>query len=193
MFLDATLKRNRALVDFAFDTVRSGQLRPGTYLVDLDAVERNAGLLAEAASASGLRLHFMAKQVGRQPDFLKAVAQIIPSLVAVNMEDAEAAAAAGVHIGHLGHLVQPGHRRIAEALTLEPDLMTVFSLEMAAAISAQASRMGRVQDLLARVVADGDRFFVGQEGGIPLETFGAFRMAVASLPGVRLAGVTTFP
>ncbi|HET9085600.1 MAG TPA: hypothetical protein VFN41_14475, partial [Candidatus Limnocylindrales bacterium] len=72
MFLHAALTRNRRLVDHAIDAVRSGAIRPGTFVVDVDTVVGNAELLRDAAAAVDLRLHFMTKQIGRQPAVIRA-------------------------------------------------------------------------------------------------------------------------
>jgi predicted amino acid racemase len=73
-----------------------------------------------------------------------------------------------------------------------PDYWTVFSLEKARAVS-DAARAGREQRLLLRVHAPDDRFYAGHEGGIPLDELIETARAIEELPGVTVAGVTTFP
>jgi len=49
LFLDAVVRRNPDLVRLAVQLPQSGHILPNTYVVDLDAVEANARLLAETA------------------------------------------------------------------------------------------------------------------------------------------------
>jgi predicted amino acid racemase len=193
MFLAALLRRNPALVDAALELHAGGAIPPGTFVIDLDTVDENARRLAEAATASGIELYFMTKQVGRNPLFAQRVARHIPSAVAVDLDDAGAMAGAGVRIGHIGHLVQPHEHAMDDVVALEPEVVTVFSIEKAASLSAAASRAGRTQPVLLRVVGRADRFFPGQEGGIPLTEVEAAAEVIGALPGVRVAGVTTYP
>ena len=46
MFLQAALVRNPALIETAFQLLEGGQIPPNCYMLDLDAVERNAFLLS---------------------------------------------------------------------------------------------------------------------------------------------------
>jgi predicted amino acid racemase len=193
MFLDALQRRNPALVDAAVELHASGEIPPGTFVIDLETVEENARRLAEAATDVGIGLYFMTKQVGRNPVFAQRVARHIPSAVAVDLDDATALADAGVSIGHVGHLVQPHESALDQVLALEPEVVTVFSVEKAASLAAAATRAGRTQRVLLRVVGDGDEFFSGQEGGIPLSGVVAARDAIDALDGVCVAGLTTYP
>jgi predicted amino acid racemase len=193
MFLDALQRRNPALIDAAVELHAAGEIPPGTFVIDLDAVEENARRLAAGASNAGIQLYFMTKQVGRNPVFAQRVARHIRSAVAVDLDDATALAEAGVPIGHIGHLVQPHESALESVLALEPEVVTVFSVEKAASLAAAAARAGRIQPVLLRVVGDGDEFFAGQEGGIPLSGVVAARDAIDALEGVRAAGVTTYP
>jgi predicted amino acid racemase len=193
LFLAALTARNPALIDAAVELHQAGAIPPGTFVVDADAVERNAAQLAAAARSVGVRLYFMTKQIGRNPVICRRVLAHIPAAVAVDMDDADALASAAVPLGHVGHLVQPSTASIERMLGHDPEVVTVFSVAKARQISRVARELGREQALLIRVVDAGDELFPGQEGGIPLDGLASARAAIDALPGVRVAGVTTYP
>jgi predicted amino acid racemase len=193
MFLDAVTRRNPGLIDAAVALHRGGVIPPGTFVVDVDQVEANARSISTAAERAGLQLYFMTKQIGRNPVVAQRVARWIPAAVAVDLDDATALAAAGVRIGHVGHLVQPAARDIGAVLDLEPEVVTVFSVEKARQVSEVAHVIGREQPLLLRVCGEHDEFFPGQGGGIALSRIENARDLIDELPGVRVAGVTTYP
>jgi predicted amino acid racemase len=113
--------------------------------------------------------------------------------VAVDMQCARAVGDSELRLGHLGHLVQvPGHEA-AEAAAMAPDFWTVFSHDKAAEAAAAADRAGRVQELLLRVQAPGDTFYLGHGGGFEAADVLAAADYADGLAGARCAGVTTFP
>src|SRR5438046_918395 len=65
MFLATTLQRNPALIRAAVALHQRRQVPPNTFLVDLEALRHNAGLLGEAAARHGPRLYGMTRQFGR--------------------------------------------------------------------------------------------------------------------------------
>lgn len=194
MFLDLLRRRNPALLRAAAHFHQNGQLPPNTYVIDLDAVNRNAAALAAESSRLGLTPFAMTKQIGRNPDASRAIlAGGIGHAVGVDLECAVAAAAGGLRTGHLGHLVQIPRHRADAAASLEPRYWTVFSETKAAEAGAAAAARGRVQDVLLRIVAPGDRFYRGHEGGFDAADIVAAADRVDAIPGVRFAGITTFP
>jgi predicted amino acid racemase len=195
VFLDLLRRRNPALLSDAIRLHQAGQLPPNVYVIDLDAVERNAARLRSEASALGLRPFAMTKQIGRNPDALAAIRRGgITEAVGVDLECAAAdAAAAGLTIGHLGHLVQVPRVQATIATELKPRYWTVFSEQKAREAGEAASRAGYVQDVLLRIVGDGDRFYAGHEGGFPAEDVVAVANALDKIDGIRVAGITTFP
>lgn len=194
MFLELLRRRNPALLSDAARLHQSGQLPPNVYVLDLDAIERNATTIRAEATALGLRPLAMTKQIGRNPDALAAIRQGgITEAVGVDLECAAADAAGGLAIGHIGHLVQIPRIQAAVAAELRPRYWTVFSEQKAREAGAAAVRAGYVQDLLLRIVGDGDRFYPGHEGGFPAEDVVSVAAALDKIEGVRVAGVTTFP
>ncbi len=194
MFLSLLQRRNAALLQAAAAFHRSGELPPNTFVIDLDAVERNARTISAEAARLGLHPFAMTKQIGRNPDASRAIRRGgITEAVGVDLECAVAAATGGLATGHLGHLVQIPRHRAAEASALHPRYWTVFSEQKAREAGAAAQTQGRVQDVLLRVVAPGDRFYTGHEGGFDAERIVEHARVIDALPGVRVAGVTTFP
>ena len=194
MFLTAILKRNPELVEAAAEMHRTGELLPDTYVLDLEAVEANAKLLAEAANELGIELYLVCKQFGRNPLLIEAIARHIPLAAAIDFQEARTVVAAGAGIGNLGHLVQIPESGILEALRWEPCVMTVYSWEKTRSISEAAKTLGKVQPILLRVVGDGDFFYPAQEGGIHLSRLDSVARRISEeLAFVRIEGVTSFP
>ncbi|MCS5720758.1 alanine racemase [Herbiconiux sp. CPCC 203407] len=194
MFLDLLRRRNPAFLDAIAELHREGALPANTYAIDLDAVGRNATAFARETGRLGLTPFAMTKQLGRNPDVSRVLAASgITHAVGVDLQCALAAASGGLRIGHLGHLVQIPRHEADTAAALEPLYWTVFNETKAREAGAAALRRGRVQDVLLRVVQEGDRFYTGHEGGFPLEGIAAAADLVDTIPGVRFAGITTFP
>ena len=195
MFLDLLARRNPALIDAAVTLHQAGRLPANCYVLDLDAVERNARTFIAAAEPLGLKTFAMTKQVGRHSGFCEAVLRGgIERCVAVDIACAVACHRAGLKVGHLGHLVQvPRGEADLAASTLRPDYWTVFSDEKAREASDAARRANRDQALLARIQTAGDTFYRGHEGGFDADDILAVAERMDALPGARFAGVTTFP
>ncbi|MEV8150229.1 alanine racemase [Arthrobacter sp. NPDC080073] len=194
MFLDLLRRRNPALLQAAARFHQNGQIPANTYVIDLDAVTRNAAAISAEASRLSLTPFAMTKQIGRNPDASRAIAAGgIDKAVGVDLECAIAAATGGLRTGHLGHLVQIPKHRAAEAAALEPLYWTVFSEVKAAEAGAAALAQGRVQDVLLRIQAPGDRFYRGHEGGFDATDVVAAADRIDAIGGVRFAGITTFP
>jgi predicted amino acid racemase len=194
MFLDVLLRRNPAFVSAAIALQQEGAVPAAAYVLDLDAVEHNAGLIAAEAARLHLDVYAMTKQVGRHPAFMAAVRRGgIDAGVAVDMECTRALRDAGMRLGHVGHLVQVPRHGAAEATAAAPDNWTVFDRTKAAEAAAAAEAAGREQSLLARLVAPGDTFYNGHEGGFAADDAVEVAEAMDGLPGARFGGITTFP
>ena len=194
MFLETTLARNPELVETAIALIRDQRIEPNTFVIDLDRVADNARLIADEAARLGLSLHFMTKQQGRNP-FLAAAARAagIPDAVAVDVPEARLLNGHGIEIGHVGHLVQVPARDTGDVVAMRPGAVTVFSVEAARRVSEAALEVERVQDVLLRVWKPGDFLYPGQEGGFRVDQMVGAARQIMALPGVRIAGVTSFP
>ena len=195
MFLDLLVRRNPQFVEAAMSLHKQGKIPANAYVLDLDAVERNARMFSEAASKLGLTTFAMTKQVGRHSGFCQAVMRGgINRSVAVDMPCAVACDRAGLKTGHLGHLVQvPQQEADFAASHLKPDFWTVFSDAKAQEAASAAVRAGQEQALMARIQTGGDTFYRGHEGGFEADSIIDVADRLDSLQGGRFAGITTFP
>jgi len=194
VFLDLLRRRNPALLDAAVELHQRGELPANTFAIDLDAVRANAAALSTEARRLGVTPFAMTKQMGRNPDFCRAVvAGGIAASVAVDMDDARATVRAGMQLGHLGHLVQVPRAETAAAAALQPHNWTVFDDTKAAAAARAAAEQGRDQRLLARIQAPGDEFYSGHEGGFAADDVVQVADRLDGLAGAHFAGLTTFP
>ncbi|MBZ5763026.1 alanine racemase [Rhizobium sp. VS19-DR104.2] len=195
MFLDILRRRNPKFLETAMALHRQGKIPANAYVLDLDAVEANARLLKTEADRLGLKIFAMTKQVGRASSFCHAVMRGgIDRAVAVDMACARATDRAGLRVGHLGHLQQVArHEAAAAAERFKPDYWTVFNDVKATEASTGAAAAGYVQNLLARIRAEGDTFYRGHEGGYEAADITAVADALDRLEGGRFAGITTFP
>lgn len=194
MFIDRVRTHNPGLVSAAVALHQEGALYANTYLIDTDAVAANVRAIRTAADAAGLQLYAMTKQFGRNPDVCDAIVDAgIPATVAVDIQCMEAVQRSRMRIGHVGHLVQPHRGAEDTVIAARPEVVTLFDPTIAARVGAAAVRAGREQAVLLRVVAPGDRFYFGHGGGFPLDGIVETARRVDALPGLRVAGVTTFP
>ncbi len=193
MFLDMTLQRNPDLMRLALELHQSGQIPPNTYVIDLDAVAANSECLAAEAARVGLTLYFMSKQVSRNEVFVRTVARSIPRAVAVDWDEAQALDAAGISLGNVGHLVQTPTYGLDRLAALAPEHVTLFSVEKGLAVAEAAARQSRVQRVLLRVAVEPGAFYPGQAGGFTLAELPNAVRRLSGVPGVAVAGVTSFP
>jgi predicted amino acid racemase len=195
MFLERTKRRNPGLIRAAAALHQAGAIPPNTFVFDADAFAANGALLRAAADEAGLRMYFMTKQHGRNPElFRRVVRDGARETVAVAMEDARILHRHGLGLGHVGNLVQVPHRELEKVVaTYRPEVISVFTVEKARQVDEAARRSGRVQSLLLRVHSREDVFFPGMEGGFFLDDLPAALSAIRRLDHVRPVGVTTFP
>jgi predicted amino acid racemase len=194
MFLEAIRRRNPKLIEQAIGLHQAGRIPANSYVIDLDAVEANARVMTDAARKLGLKLFAMTKQMGRNPRFCRALKRGgISKAVAVDMECARACRRGDLAIGHIGHLVQVPRAEAEAAAAMAPDYWTVFNIEKAAEAANATVGTGRSQALLARILAPGDRFYRGHEGGFPAEGVVETADALDRVAGARFSGITTFP
>lgn len=194
MFLDLLARRNPGLLDAAVGLHQAGLLPANCFVLDLDAIRANATVIRAEADRLGLTVYAMTKQLGRNPDACRAIiAGGIGAAVAVDMADARATTAAGMRLGHLGHLVQVPRAEAAAAASMQPEHWTVFSLDKAAEAAAAARAAGYEQPLLARIQQPDDEFYPGHEGGFEADSIAEVADRIDALDGARFAGITTFP
>lgn len=194
MFLNALIAKNRAFVEAAVTLHQSGAVPANSYLLDLDTMRANAAALASTAQGLGLTVYAMTKQFGRNPPALDAIrAGGIDRFVAVDMACARPIHRSGHRLGHLGHLSQVPRGEAREGARMRPEIWTVFNAGKAAEAADAAASIGHVQGLVARIFAQGDRFYDGHEGGFAAEEIERVADLLDERPGGRFAGITSFP
>ena len=166
MFLDALEKQNPALMAAALHFWQRGEIRPDSYVIDVDQVLENARLLDATALKHGLKLYLMSKQFGRNPLLCRLILeQGFHGMVAVDFKETQRLWQHNLPVAHVGHLVQLPEQLIDQAVARRPDVITVYSLEKATSIAAAAQRQNCVQSLLLKVVDRGDVVYPNQEAG----------------------------
>ncbi|PLT29865.1 YhfX family PLP-dependent enzyme [Peribacillus deserti] len=195
MFINMTLKRNQGLIKSAVKLHQSGQIPANTYVIDLDSLEHNVKKLSESAAEHGLNLYYMTKQIGRS-GFAGHIIENsgIERAVAVDIDEAFELKKENCHIGNIGHIVQPGKNQWREVLTdLEPEVVTLFSVERGKQLSEAAENLGFTQDVILRVLKQEDMIYPGQFGGFMLDQLEDSLDELVKLKGIRVIGITSFP
>jgi predicted amino acid racemase len=194
MLLERIVERNPNLIEAAVRLHQAGVIPPNTWLYDLDVIADNARALARGARENGLTTYIMTKQYARNPMVsMTAISQGMHKTVAVDIHGAKMMHRYGVPVGHIGHLNQIPMFDVARALDIQPEVITVYTVEAARRISEAAVRKGLTQDVLVRVYRPGDVFFAGQEGGFREQDVVDAARQIQRLPGVQVVGVTSFP
>lgn len=194
MFIDALKKQNPKLIEVAKEFWQQGVILPDTYIIDVDQVLNNGQRLLQAAEQYGIELYLMTKQTGRNPWLTKKLIELgYRGVVAVDFREAYSLSQHGIPLCHIGHLVQTPTHLIETMLRYEPDIITVYSLEKAQAISDAAEKLGRIQPVMLKVFDKRDIAFPGQEAGIIFSELDATVDVLKHMPGIKLSGLTHFP
>jgi len=166
MFLELIKRRNPNLIKAAVYLHQSGLIPPNTFILDADNIERNVKFIKQKAEKWNLSLYFMLKQIRNPQVFEFILDKNKKETVCVDTKDAKVIWESGNLIGHVGHLVQTPDKEIREILLMQPEVVTVFSVEKAKRFSEEAYKLGMVQDILLRVTGKGDYNYPSMEGGI---------------------------
>lgn len=195
MFLEKTMKRNRALIEAAFDYHKSGRILPDSFIVDVDSFLANAKKILEMAQKHNFRMYFMLKQVGRNPYLAKELVKLgYCGAVVVDFKEAQLMMEHQIPIGNVGHLVQIPDKLVQQIVAYEPEVITVYSLEKVKTINCAAAALGKTQGIMLRVYDSRDLIYSGQSAGIHIDLVA--RMAgkiAAECHHVKIMGVTSFP
>lgn len=194
MFLKKVMERNPGLVNTGLQYIEEGKIFPDSYLIDVDAFLENAKKMLAEAKQQNIDLYFMLKQVGRNPYLAKKLVELgYRGAVAVDFREAQIMMDHGIPIANVGHLVQPPKGFISQLVAYQPDYITVFSMEKIKEISKEASRQGKVQSLLLKVVGPDDMIYSGQTAGFHLESLREAVRQIQKLESVKIGGITSFP
>lgn len=193
MFLNQLINRNPELIRAGILLHQKGLIPANCYVLDIDTIYQNAKLMAEEAGKWNLKAFAMTKQIGRNPVAIQAVMRAgIEAGVCVDMNDARPMAAAGMKIGHLGHLVQVPFAETRAAADLNPAYWMVYNDEKAAAIS-KALKPSEHQNIMVRIYGNGDSFYHGHEAGYLDEDILETAHRIDSMKGLSFSGIATFP
>lgn len=193
-FLEHTVSQNPAVIRTAVDLHQEGKIPHNTVVIDLDKVRDNVDAIADTANRRGLELYGMTKQFGRNPLVASVIADAGIGFVAVDIEGAKSLHRHGLPVEHVGHLCQVPSNEIEYVVReIDPEVITVFSHEKAAETADAAAAIGETQDILLRVVGEGDFFYDFQRGGFHERAIAEDAAEIDSLDGVRVAGLTSFP
>lgn len=194
MFLRKLQSRNPVLISETVRLYRENKIQANSYVLDLDAIENNAKIIADEAKKWGLTAYAMTKQMGRNPEVGRRIVKAgITKFVAVDPWEALVLAEAGLELGHVGHLVQIPEGMLEEVIGYRPEVITVFSYEKALSIHRVAEKIGVIQPILLKVTAQGDKIYEGQQGGVEEKDWLTVVSKILELSHVKLVGLTSFP
>ena len=194
MFVERLQKDNPKFVEAIVSLQQQGKLLPDSYAVDMEQFRANARAIVESANEKGIRLYFMLKQVGRNPVLARELVKLgYAGAVVVDFKEAQVMMRHNIPIGNVGHLVQIPEGMVREVVAYGPEVITVYTADKVRSISRAAADLGKVQKILIRVFGDGDMIYPGQTAGIHLNDLAAFIAEIRDLPGIQIAGITSFP
>ncbi len=194
MLLRKTEQRNPHLLKVAEGFHQEGKIRPDSYCIDVDQfVENAAGMLDEAVQHN-IKLYFMLKQVGRNPELAKRLMKLgYEGAVVVDYKEAKVMMDHDIPLGNVGHLVQIPDAFLEEVILYRPEVITVYSIEKVKKINAICKKHNLKQSILIRVVDSNDMIYSGQEAGICLDQLEEFVTQVKALDHIIIDGITVFP
>ncbi|MBQ7888220.1 MAG: alanine racemase [Erysipelotrichaceae bacterium] len=194
MFLQKVQENNRALVEFAFELQQKGLVLPDTYILDYDAIMENGRSMKEVADPLGIKLYFMLKQIGRNPEIAKGLMEIgFDGVVAVDFKETLVMMKNDIKLGNIGHLVQVPKAALKEIVKAQPEVMTVYSFEKILEINEIAKELNLVQPLLIRVNDTDSALYSGQVGGFMISELKDLLAKIEKLDHVKVGGLTVFP
>lgn len=194
MFVSRLQQDNPKFIDAIVKLQQAGKLLPDSYVMDMEQFRANAKAIADSANEKGIKLYFMLKQIGRNPVLAQELMKLgYAGAVVVDFKEAQVMMRHDIPIGNVGHLVQIPEGMVEEVVAYGPEVITVYTADKVRSISRAAQKLGKVQKILIRVFGDGDMIYPGQTAGIHLNELAAFVGEVRDLPGIQIAGITSFP
>lgn len=194
MFVSRLQKDNPKFVEAMVKLQQQGAILPDSYAVDMEQFRANAAAIAASAKEKGIKLYFMLKQIGRNPVLAHELVKLgFDGAVVVDFKEAQVMMRHNIPIGNVGHLVQIPEAMVHQVVAYGPEVITVYTADKARSISRAAAALGKQQKILIRVFGDGDMIYPGQTAGIHLNDLAAFVAQIRELPGIQVAGITSFP
>jgi predicted amino acid racemase len=189
--LAKAIDRNPEMLDAAIRLHQEGAIPPSTHLIDLDAVANNARVIANAAQRFSLTAFAMTKQDGHEPHMTRLVLDRgFDGITAVEAMQAYRIHRHGFPLGNVGHTSPLPHAEVERILAMDPQFVTVYTLEAAERVSEACVALGRTQPLYVTVGRPGDQ-------GTDAELFGGWDenecvegiRPILDLPNVVVAGL----
>ena len=194
MFLSRLKENNPALLKYAFEAAKKGEILPDTYILDLDTIIQNAKIMKEEADKYNLDLYFMLKQIGRNPVVAQALQDLgFAGAVCVDYKEALCMIENGVKVANVGHLEQIPTAALQKIISSKPTVVTVYSLDKIKEINNVAKELGIVQGLLIRLTDADSQLYSGQIAGFHTDCIGNLIAEVKLLNHVEIKGLTVFP
>ena len=194
MFVERLQKDNPKFIEAIVSLQQQGKLLPDSYAVDMEQFRANARAIVESANEKGIRLYFMLKQVGRNPVLARELVKMgYAGAVVVDFKEAQVMMRHNIPIGNVGHLVQIPEGMVKDVVAYGPEVITVYTADKVQSISRAAQELGKEQKILVRVFGDGDMIYPGQTAGVHLKDLPEFLCQIRRLPGIKVAGITSFP
>ena len=194
MFVERLQKDNPQFLEAMVKLQQGAALLPDSYAVDMEQFRANAASIVASAKEKGIKLYFMLKQIGRNPVLAQELVKLgYDGAVVVDFKEAQVMMRHNIPIGNVGHLVQIPEAMIPQVVAYGPEVITVYTVDKVHSISRAAVALGKEQKILVRVFGDGDMIYPGQTAGIHLNDLASFVSEVKDLPGIRIAGMTSFP
>lgn len=194
MFVARLQKDNPRFIDAIVKLQQGGSILPDSYAVDMEQFRANAAAIVASAKEKGIKLYFMLKQIGRNPVLAQELVKLgYDGAVVVDFKEAQVMMRHNIPIGNVGHLVQIPEAMVEQVVAYGPEVITVYTADKVRSISRAAQKLGKVQKVLVRVFGDGDMIYPGQTAGIHLNDLAAFVAQIRDLPGIQVAGITSFP
>ena len=194
MFLSRLKENNTALLEYAFEAAKKGEILPDTYILDLDTIIQNAKVMKEEADKYNLDLYFMLKQIGRNPVVARALQDLgFAGAVCVDYKEALCMIENGVKVANVGHLEQIPTAALKKIISSKPTVVTVYSLDKIKEINNVAKELGIVQGLLIRLTDADSQLYSGQIAGFHTDCIKNLIAEVNQLNHVEIKGLTVFP
>lgn len=182
------------LIRVTHEHAKVGNIRPDSFVIDVDMFLDNARKMLNTAQQYNLQLFFMLKQIGRNPYIAKKLIEIgYPGAVVVDFKEAQIMMDHQIPIAHAGHLVQIPNNMIDSIIRYGINNVTIYSVEKAKRLNESAKKANCYQNVLIRVVDEEDFLYNGQHAGIHLKDILSFVEDLKKLKHLNFNGLTIFP
>lgn len=195
MFLKKTIRKNKALIKYAFELHQNKIIAPNTYLVDLDALLSNAKKTLEIAKSNNIDLLYLSKQFSHIPIIAKELEALGYSGIIVNdYKDLKKYQTEDVKINSIGYFSQVPNIALETVVNADLDFVTVYSLEKIKFLNNLAKTQEKVINIVIRVSdLEKDLIIDNQIGGFLVSELPGLIKAMKNLQHIKIVGITSYP